>query len=73
MEEGQLLATLDATFAEADVTASRAILVSIEAQARRLAAEMSKKPPQHFSDDPSNDALQWEIFGRRCRGHRYRW
>lgn len=65
VEEGQVLATLDATFAEADVTASRAALVSIQAHEQRLMAELKDEAPGRFSDQPAVEALQKEVFNRR--------
>lgn len=65
VEKGQLLATLDSTFAEADVQASRSSLISIAAEERRLIAELAGKDPEHFSPVASIDRLQGEIFERR--------
>ena len=67
VEKGQLLATLDATIAESNVNVSRASLVSILAQEKRLKAESSGKPPPGglFSDEPAQNALQAELFVRR--------
>jgi len=65
VEEGQLLATLDATFAEADLQASRSSLISIAAEERRLIAELAASDPEHFSPVSSIDLLQREIFDRR--------
>ncbi len=56
--KGELLATLDATFAEADTATSRAQLTSLDAQVRRLEAELSGETPERFSDDPGEDAQQ---------------
>ncbi|RVU35104.1 HlyD family type I secretion periplasmic adaptor subunit [Hwanghaeella grinnelliae] len=65
VEEGQLLATLDATFAEADLQASRSSLISIAAEERRLTAELAASDPESFSPVPAIDLLQREIFDRR--------
>ncbi len=66
VEKGQLLATLDATLAEADVNVSKSSLTSLLAKERRLEAELSGKRPENgFSDDPAEDALQNDIFERR--------
>lgn len=65
VEKGQVLATLDSTFAEADVQASRSTFVSVAAQERRLLAELSGEEPERFSPDKAVNALQKEIFQRR--------
>lgn len=65
VQEGQVLATLDATFAEADVQASKMKLLSIDAQQRRLEAELNGTVPAVFSDKAGASALQREIFDRR--------
>lgn len=66
VEKGQLLATLDATLAEADVNVSKASLTSLLAKERRLEAELAgERPAEGFSNDPAEDALQNEIFERR--------
>lgn len=66
VKEGQLLATLDATFAAADANVSRNSLIQVTAQERRLNAEMSGKAPTGgFSDDPDTNDLQMEIYTRR--------
>lgn len=69
VEKGDLLATLDATLAQADVQVSRASLVSIMAQETRLAAEATGKMLVNgFSDDAAAHALQKEVFTRRQTG-----
>ena len=69
VEKGQLLATLDATVAESDVTVSRVALISILAQEKRLNAEIAGKAAKDgYSDDPTVNALQTEIFVRRHAG-----
>jgi len=71
VEKGQLLATLDATVAQSDVTASRSSLVSMLAQEKRLIAELDGKlPAGGFSDNPAVDTLQKEVFSRRMAGVR---
>lgn len=64
VEEGQILATLDATFAEADVQASRANLISVAAEERRLTAELTGSVPERFSPSNPVHLLQKEIFDR---------
>ncbi len=65
IEAGQELATLDATFAEADVQASKSTFTSVVAQERRLIAELTGKIPEQFSSDVAVDRLQRDIFTRR--------
>ncbi|MEM7404337.1 MAG: HlyD family type I secretion periplasmic adaptor subunit [Pseudomonadota bacterium] len=65
VEKGQILATLDATFAQADLQASRATLTSVSAQERRLMAELSGSGDANFSEHVAVQALQQEIFNRR--------
>jgi HlyD family secretion protein len=65
VEKGQILATLDSTFAQADVQASRSSLTSIAAEERRLTAELAGGAPEKFSPMPAIDLLQREIFNRR--------
>jgi HlyD family secretion protein len=64
VKKGQVLATLDATFTEADTAASRAALATLDAMSARLEAQLSGKRPARFSPDPREDALQAEIFAR---------
>ena len=63
--KGEVLATLDATFAEADTAASRAQLKSLEAQVRRLESELAGSAPAQYSDDAREDAQQKDIRARR--------
>lgn len=66
VEKGDILATLDATVAQSDVNVSRASLISIAAQERRLIAETNgETAPGPFSDDPAVNKLQTEVFKRR--------
>jgi len=70
VEKGDILATLDATFAVADANVSRASLISMQAQERRLSAELAAATPvDGFSDDPAAHVLQSEIFIRRQSAH----
>lgn len=66
VEKGDVLATLDATLAQSDVNVSRVSLISITAQERRLTAESNgDTEPSVFSDDPTENRLQTELFNRR--------
>ncbi|MBI3445461.1 MAG: HlyD family type I secretion periplasmic adaptor subunit [Magnetospirillum sp.] len=63
--KGEVLATLDATFAEADTAASRAQLKSLDAQVKRLEAELAGARPDRYSDDAKEDSQQKDIRARR--------
>jgi len=62
---GQVLATLDPTVAEADVSASQATLVSLQAQERRLETELYDLPYEAFSPDADINTLEKEVYERR--------
>lgn len=64
VRKGDVLATLDATFTEADTTTSRESLSSLDAQLVRLDAEMVGSHPSRFSDNLREDALQAEMLKR---------
>ncbi|CAK0752238.1 Membrane fusion protein (MFP) family protein [uncultured Gammaproteobacteria bacterium] len=65
VRKGDILALLDATFAEADTTASRESLTSLEAQVARLEAQLSgKRAAAHFSEHERENTLQADIFTR---------
>ena len=61
---GQLLAQLDPTFAEADLTALSTQVSSLQAEVARLRAEADDKPFTYVGSDP-NWTLQAAIFGHR--------
>ncbi|KIM00740.1 HlyD family secretion protein [Paramagnetospirillum magnetotacticum MS-1] len=65
VRQGEVLATLDATFTEADANTSRNSLVSLDAQLLRLEAELSGQMPQSFSPDARENALQADLLRRR--------
>jgi CRP-like cAMP-binding protein len=56
--KGEVLATLDPTFAEAELTASEDLLVSLNAEVVRLRAELSGEVPERFAAEAEVDALQ---------------
>ena len=64
VRKGDVLAMLDATFTEADTAASRAALVSFDAQLVRLESLKAGERPEEFSPDPRENALQADMFNR---------
>ena len=68
--KGQLLATLDATFAKADVSQLRQQLAGLDAEVARLTAEQDHKPLQFpAGSDPEEvpfQTLQTALFGQRA-------
>jgi hemolysin D len=70
VEKGQLLATLDATFAAADVNQLRQQIDSLNAQIAREEAELSRGKPEFApSDDPDvskYQSLQKGLFDQRA-------
>lgn len=68
--KGQLLATLDATFAKADVSQLRQQLAGLDAEVARLTAEQDHKPLQFpAGGDPDEvpfQTLQMSLFGQRA-------
>lgn len=66
VEKGQVLATLDATFAQADLSTTRSMLTSVLAQEARLKAELTGVPPTEvLPQGVALGALQTEIYQRR--------
>ncbi len=67
---GQLLATLDQTFAAADVQQVKLQIASLDAQIERAEAELSNRVPDFkHGDDPDHaryNALQQELFLQRA-------
>ena len=64
VRKGDVLATLDATFTEADTASSRGAQTSFDAQLVRLESLMAGQRPDQFSPDPREDALQADMFNR---------
>jgi hemolysin D len=62
VREGDRLAVLDPTFAEADLAAMQALLTSLDAQVARLRAELDGDTPERFSADEAEDALQRGLY-----------
>ena len=71
--KGQLLATLDATFARADVAQLRQQLAGLDAEVARLTAEQDHTPLQFRpATDPEDlpfQTLQTTLFGQRAAGY----
>lgn len=65
VKAGQILATLDPTVSAADQESTRSALISVEAQVRRLEAELGRRPVSNFSDDRMENNLQRQLFVSR--------
>jgi len=63
--KGQVLATLDPTFAQADVASLAAQQRAVEAQVRRLEAELNGSAFEAGSGSNSDDVLQTILFRQR--------
>lgn len=64
VKKGQVLATLDPTFASADLTQLQQKMTSVSAQRARLEAEQAGKPYEPSDADPYQ-ALQASIYSQR--------
>lgn len=65
VKAGQVLATLDPTVSAADQESTRSALISVEAQLRRLEAELGKRPGGIFSQDKGENNLQRQLYVSR--------
>ncbi|TAL00388.1 MAG: HlyD family type I secretion periplasmic adaptor subunit [Rhodospirillaceae bacterium] len=63
--KGQVLATLDPTFAQADVTSLTSQQQSLQAQIRRLEAELNGTPFDPGATPNSDEQLQLSLFQQR--------
>jgi len=74
VEKGQLLATLDQTFALADVDQTRQQLASLDAQIERASAELAGRKPNfpktEDKDRARYQALQQALFEQRASQYR---
>ncbi|MGR9299827.1 HlyD family type I secretion periplasmic adaptor subunit (plasmid) [Rhizobium leguminosarum] len=62
---GQTLATLDATFSQADVDQQRAKFSALDAQVRRIEAELAGDDYTKMAGDTPDQMLQAQLFGQR--------
>lgn len=65
VSKGQRLATLDSTFAQADIAALSAQLASIGSSVRRLEAEAKGEAFAVGAGNSENDVMQAELFNQR--------
>ncbi len=69
---GQVLATLDPTFARADQASLSGQLRALRAQSRRLEAEIAATAPEPARQGDSDDALQMALYRERQAEYRSR-
>lgn len=62
---GQTLATLDATFSQSDVEQQRAKFAALDAQVKRIEAELSDTDYAATAGSSSNEKLQKQLFQQR--------
>ncbi|EJB01920.1 type I secretion membrane fusion protein, HlyD family [Rhizobium leguminosarum bv. trifolii WSM597] len=62
---GQTLATLDATFSQADVDQQQAKSSALDAQVRRIEAELAGDDYTKMAGDTPDQILQAQLFGQR--------
>jgi len=72
VKKGQVLATLDPTFSEADLGALEARMKAVRAQVSRLEAESALIPYSPNSEDGDSGALQFQIFLQRATEYKAR-
>lgn len=65
VQEGQLLATLDSTFAKADLSQLERQRLSLDVQIRRIQAELLNKPFVASADEGEDGRLQELLFRQR--------
>jgi HlyD family secretion protein len=66
---GQTLATLDATFSQSDVDQQRAKFSALDAQVRRIEAELAGTDYTASADKTPNEVLQVQLFEQRRAFH----
>lgn len=65
VKKGQTLATLDATFSQADVNQQRLRYEALDAQVTRLEAELSGADYKLMASHTAEEMLQLQLFGQR--------
>ncbi len=65
VEKGQVLATLDSTFASADLSQFTTKYLTLAAQVRRVQAELQKKTFSSLSEEGEDGRLQEQLFRQR--------
>lgn len=65
VEKGQVLATLDSTFASADLSQLRKRRLALEAQVRRIQAELQNKSFSVLPEEGEDGRLQEQLFRQR--------
>lgn len=66
VKAGQVLATLDATFSQSDVDQRRARFAALDAQVKRLEAEIGNQDYAAEAGSSSDEALQVQLFRQRA-------
>jgi HlyD family secretion protein len=62
---GQTLATLDATFSQSDVDQQRAKFAALDAQVKRIEAELAGADYSQLAGETADERLQVQLFGQR--------
>ncbi len=62
---GQTLATLDATFSQSNVNQQRARHAALDAQVKRIEAELAGDDYSLLAGDTAEEAIQVQLFGQR--------
>ncbi|EPE99909.1 HlyD family type I secretion periplasmic adaptor subunit [Rhizobium grahamii] len=65
VQKGQVLATLDATFSQSDVDQQRAKFGALDAQVKRLEAELAGADYTQTAGGSRDELLQMQLFGQR--------
>jgi len=65
VQKGQTLATLDATFSQSDVDQQRTKFVALDAQVKRLEAELAGTDYTRTAGGSRDELLQMQLFGQR--------
>lgn len=65
VQKGQVLATLDSTFASADLSQLKKRRLALEAKARRIEAELQDKPFSALPEEEVDGRLQEQLYRQR--------